>query len=808
MKYKALAAAIMLVTANASALEGIILNNAGEPVEGAKIRTTTSLKTVLTNNQGKFEVDDNVDELHITAPNYSHKIVHLHEQNTNTLVIKLSASVIEQVDVIGIPMHASIIESAIPVAVLSGDALRNQQASTLGDSLERLPGVTTSFHGNVASTPVIRGLSGPRVLITQNSLDVSDVSRVGPDHAVASEVSTAQQIEVLRGPATLFYGSGAIGGVVNIVDERVPNDSETRGEILASHDTVNNQNLGSFNVTTGNQSWAFYADGFWRDSDNYDVPVVPEQESHDDEHDDGEDSHSEETFVANSAEQSSGFTLGTSYLMDNGFVGVAIENLNKEYGIPDHSHGGDEHEEEGEEEEVYADLEQERFQLQSELAIDSSWLRRINTRAAYTDYTHTEFEDGNPGTTFSNQTSELRIDLLHQEWAHWKGGFNIHYKRSDFAAEGEEAFTPPSTSKTIAVAIMEERHIGDVLLQFGARAERVTINANNVLLPPLEAHEHEGEEEEHEEEGHSDEEIRVFSVDNEFTPISVSLGAVWDFKPGYNVGIALSHAQRAPSASELFSFGPHIGTRTYEIGALFDLETEDGEPHFDISEQDVRLETSNNIDLTFRKHEGDLGIILNVYFNKIDDYYYQENTGLFAESGHAHEDEEEEGHSHVEDEAEDDEHADELPVFLFKHEDAEFYGFEAQLIWKLNNQWKTTFFSDFVHAEISNGEPLPRTPPMRFGSDIDFSYENIKANLSWIHYTEQDKIASFETKTDGYNMIDASVSYKLPSKSIDLSFFLKAENLTDTEARVHTSFIKDLAPKPGRNFSFGIRGSF
>ncbi len=808
MKYKALAAAIMLATTNANALEGKVVDSSGAPIAGAKIKTPVSNNDVLTDENGLFEVPDDADEVHITAPDYSHRIVHLHDHGDEALVITLSSTVIEQVDIIGLPIHASVIESAMPVAVLSGEALRNQQAATLGDTLERQPGVNTSFHGNVASTPVIRGLSGPRVLITQNSLDVSDVSRVGPDHAVASEVSTAQQVEILRGPATLFYGSGAIGGVVNVVDKRVPTDSEKSGEVLVSHDTVNSQNLGSFNATAGTQSWAIYADAYWRNADDYEVPVAPEQEEHDDDHD---EEHADEYIVTNSAEESRGLTLGTSYLLDNGFIGVAVERMDREYGVPGHSHEGHDHDAEEGEAQVYSDLEQDRYQLQSELTIDSAWLRAINTRAAYTDYTHIEFENNEAGTTFSNQTSELRLDIFHQEWEHWKGGVNLHYKRSEVSAEGEEAFTPPSTAETFAIALMEERHMGNVLLQFGARVERVTLDADEVLLPSIELHAHDGEEgieDEHDHEGEHDEgETRVYSVAQEFTPVSVSLGAVWDFTPGYNLGLALSHAQRAPSASELLSFGPHIGTRTYEVGALFDLHHEDDEAHFELSDQDIRLETSNNIDLTFRKHEGNLGIILNAFFNKVDDYYFQNDTGHFAESGHDHEDEHD--HDHDADmDADEDEHAGELPIFLFTYEDAEFYGLEAQLIWKLNNNWQSTFFSDFVHAELYDGRYLPRTPPFRFGTDIDYTYNRLTANVNWTHYAKQDKVAALETVTDGYNMLDASVTYHLPLSTVDLSLFVKAENLTDTEARVHTSFIKDVAPRPGRNFSVGIRGTF
>lgn len=788
MKTSILAATIALATVNAHALEGTVINTKGEPIAGAKIETTAGGEKIISNTAGKFEVADGTAEVHITAPGYSHRIVHLHEQNGEPLVVRLANTVIEQVDVIGLPIHASIIESAMPVAVLRGETLRNQQAATLGDTLERQPGVNTNFHGNVASTPVIRGLSGPRVLITQNSLDVSDVSRVGPDHAVASEVSTAQQVEILRGPATLFYGSGAIGGVVNVVDKRVPTDTDTKGEILASYDTVNSQKLTSFNATTGVDNWAFYADGFWRDADNYETPVTANVETDSTE-------HNSSNIVANSAETSSGFTLGTSYLLDNGFVGIAAERLDREYGIPGHSHGA-------EDISVLAELEQNRYQLQSELSIDSTWLKAINTRAAYTDYTHAEIELGDVGTLFSNTTTEVRVDLFHQEWQHWKGGLNLHYKHSDVSAEGEEAFTPPSTSQTFAIALMEEKHIGNVLLQWGGRAERVTISANNVLLPALEAHAHDSEAETG---SHEDGDTRVFEAEHAFTPVSVSLGAVWDFSPGYNVGAALSHAQRAPSASELLSFGPHIGTRSYEIGALFGLHNDGDEMHFELSDEEFTLEKSNNIDLTFRKHEGDVGIILNAFFNKVDDYYYQEATGLFAESGHDHNHDHDHGDTADTDE---ESHEDELPIYLFKHENAEFYGLEAQVIWKLNNQWQSTFFSDFVHAELTDGRYLPRTPPMRVGAEMDYTHNRLSANISWTHYADQTNTAVLETATKGYDLFDASASYRLPTKAMDLAVFIKVENITDTEARVHTSFIKDVAPRPGRNFSVGMRGSF
>jgi len=670
-------------------------------------------------------------------------------------------------------------ESSSPVSVLSGEQLRRQQAATLGDSLEKLPGVNTNFHAKVASTPIIRGLSGPRVLITQNGLDVSDVSRVGPDHSVASEASTAKQIEVLRGPATLFYGSGAIGGVVNVVDNRVPTDSTTRGEWNLEHNSVDNQKVASFNATTGTDSFAFYADAFWREADDY-------------------EEHSSDYTVANSNEESDGFTLGTSYLFDQGFVGIAVEQFNRQYGIPGHTHGGEE--EHSAEESVYANLEQTKVQLLGEYNLDNKWLNRVNLRAGFTDYEHAEIEHGAVGTTFENETNELRVDLMHNPFAQWNGGLSFHYKHSDVEAQGSEAFTPPSQTQSFAIALMEEKHFGDFLVQLGGRVERVTIDADNVLLPNIDAHAHDdtGVHDDHAHEEHAGN-TRVFDVEQEFTPVSLSTGVVWDFAPSYNLGLSVSRSERAPSVSELLSFGPHIGTGTYEVGALFDIH-EDG--HFGLSEQALDLETANNIDLTFRKTQGDIGFILNAFYNQVDNYYYQIDTGLYAESGHDHGDE----HNH--DHGDEHDHSSELPVYLFKTDDVILHGFEAQVAWQLTDEFKVDLFSDYVRARLKDGGDLPRTPPLRFGTEFSYQTNKLSAHLHVTRYQEQDRTAPEETTTNGYTILDASVSYDLSVLNQDVSVYLRGTNLTDTEARVHSSFLKNIAPRPGRSFALGIRGYF
>ncbi|MEO9944349.1 TonB-dependent receptor [Paraglaciecola sp.] len=789
----------------AQSLEGLVENNSGKAVSGALVRVEGTNLNAVTGKDGRFVIDDlsiGNNEFHISVSGYAHlhKDIVFSEDESKTITLTLTRSPIEVIDVVATPIHMSVMESAAPVSVLAGEALRRQQAATIGDSLEKLPGVQSNFHGNVASTPIIRGLSGPRVLIAQNGLDVSDVSRVGPDHSVAAEASTSQQIEVLRGPATLFYGSGAIGGVVNVADGRVPTDSATRGEWLLENSSVNDQKLASFNVTTGTESFGFYADGYWRKSNDYEVPVDPDSD-----HDEDDEDHEEHDFVVeNSAEESNGITLGASYLFDKGFLGIAVEQFNREYGIPGHTHGDEEehdHDEEEEEESVFADLEQTRVQLLGEFNADGEWIKKINFRGGFTDYEHAEVENSEVGTLFENQTSEIKLDFIHSTFADWNGGISFHFKNSDVAAQGEEAFTPPSKAQTFALAIMEEKHIGEVLVQFGGRIEQVTLEADNVLLPTLETH-HEDEEEDDHDHDHDDETsiTRVFAVDHEFTPVSLSAGLVWDFTEGYNLGLSVSRSQRAPSAAELLSFGPHIGTGNYEVGALFALYETEHEAYIGLSDEKIDLETANNIDLTFRKTEGDIAFVFNAFYNQVDNYYYQTSTGLSAESGH--------DHDHGDEETEEESSEELLPVYIFETDDVILHGFEAQVAWQVTHVFKATFFSDYVRARLKDGGNLPRTPPLRLGTQFSYENESLSAHLDITRYDTQDRITSDETVTDGYTLVDASVSYDIPVFNQDIALYLKGSNLTNTEARVHSSFIKDVAPRPGRNIAVGVRGYF
>jgi iron complex outermembrane receptor protein len=781
----------------AQKISGKIIKENGESLQKVKVANSVDKQVVFTDNQGRFTLDnvsEGTVELHISEKNYSHvsQRVVVKDQDISNIVIELNPTVMDIIDVYATPFHASAIESAIPINVLSSDELRLKQASTLGETLKNEIGVHSTYYGPVASSPIIRGLDGPRVLITQNGLDAGDASRVGPDHVVASETSTATQIEVLRGPATLFYGSGAIGGVVNVVDNRIPTSTDTEFEWLLQHSSVAKEDQASISMQTGKGNAAFHLDGFWRESDDYKIPGAAElvhddheEDEHEEDEHDEHDEHDEENealgTLANSASKSQGFTLGTSYLFDNGYAGISYGYMTRQYGIPGHGHHEEEHEgehegeheeeheeehegehegehEEEHEEGVFADMKQQRIQLLSELNFSEQFINRLRVKLAYTDYQHQEIEDGGIGTQFDNNSTEARVDLYHRDVYGFKGALSFHYKDSDFKAIGEEAFSPPSTTETLAFAWLEEKHVSEqVLLQFGSRVEQVSINVDSPEL--------------------------VMFSQQDFTPVSASLGMVWDFTQGYNLGSSIAYSERAPSAAELFSYGPHIGTNAFEVGALYDIiEQSNGEFEVIAAQQPAILETSLNLDLTLRKFNGDFGFVFSGFYNQIDNFYYQQDTGLTAAEGE-----------------------EELPVLVFRQDDLEMYGIEAEFIYQVSDSLKTTVFTDVIHTKLANGGYLPRIPPMRLGLVVNYQADAFAGELSISHYFDQTDVGELETATDGYTMLDANFNYYLDS---DMVLFLKGQNLTNEDARVHSSFLKNVSPLPGRGLTLGIRGYF
>ncbi len=799
-------AGLIVAPVYATTVTGKVTDTSGQPVAGAEVKIEGTRRVAYTDNDGVYRFDDVKQphiHLHVYSANYIHGDNDLGDVTSDQQVdFVLQPSSVENIVVTANALQSSVLESVTPVTVIGAEKLRKIEAPTLGETLKNAPGVHSTYFGPVSSSPVIRGNDGPRVKVVQNGLDVSDVSRVGPDHNVATTLSSATQVEVLRGPATLQYGSGAIGGVVNVVDKRIPQYQidGVEGEAETSYSTVNEGSYTRADITGGSGNIVWHVDGFYRDTDNTDIPGYASIDPDEDE---------PNGVLESSAMETRDIVAGLSYVAEEGYLGFAVEQLDNKYGVPGHSHGhAEEHDEDESDEEhaehsaegVLLDVDMTRYQAAGEWHSPVRGLTNVKFAAAYTDYQHAEIEDGEPGTVFTNESSDIRLSAFHEEVNGWHGVFGLQFNHSDYNAVGEEAFTPANTTSSYAVYIVEQKNVGDVTFELGGRLERTTLDADTSEVE-LEVHheEHDDEEhdEEHEGEEHEEHAVAFTFPDYDFTSFSLSAGANWEYQEGHSIAVTLSRSERAPSQQELFSAGQHLATQSYEVGLVFDM---DEEGHIGENLKSVKEEVSTNLDITFRKFTGSWGYSASFFYNQADDYVYQTSTGLIALS--EHEDHEEEALEEHE------EHSEEgLPVYYFQQADADIWGFEAETYVDLTDTLRLTVFGDYIRAEIEGGN-LPRTPPMRLGSELSYVNDGLSADVGFTWYDSQNDVASYETSTDGYTLVNASIQYEFGAQGIDWVLFARGENLTDEEARVHTSFLKDQAPLPGRNFTMGVRALF
>lgn len=805
---------------NAATITGTVTNTQGQPVADAEVTIEGTNLVAFTQEDGSYRFE-NIDPSHVHLHVYSTQYVHGDKDagkipDTYVADFVLKPSSIENIVVHANSLQTSVLESVTPVSVLNAETLRKKQAPTLGETLKNTPGVHATYFGPVASSPIIRGTDGPRVKIVQNGLDVSDASRIGPDHNVAVDVASAQQVEVLRGPATLQYGSGAIGGVVNVVDNRIPTyvPEEVEGEAEVRYETAGEELFGKIDLTGGAGKFAWHVDAFDRDTDDYNIPGFAEEEPHEDD---------ESGTLEGSAINTSNIAGGISYVDDAGYIGFSMQQLENFYGVPGHGHAEEEEEHEGEEEEeaVNLDVDMERYQLAGELFSPFEGISSIQFKAAYTDYEHVEIEGDEIGTIFTNETTEGRLNFHHEDIGGWHGVIGLHFNNVEFSAVGEEAYTPPNETDSYALYILEEKRFDNVTVQLGGRIERTELEADpfSIEFELFEEHhddedEHHDDEDGHEEDEHGHEEDEHGHEEDEhaeetfviaeqsFTSVSLSAGLNWEYTPGYSLAVSVARSERAPSHQELFSAGNHISTQTYDLGLLYTLDDE----HVELSDKSVEEEVSTNIDVTWRKFTGDWSFTASVFYNQVDDYIFQANTGLLTvaeEHGHGEEEEElEEEHGHEEEELEAG-----FPVFRFFQEDADIYGFEFETNYKVNDIWQVSLFGDYIKAEVDSDD-LPRIPPLRLGTEFSFEADNWYGDLEIVWYDEQDDISEFETITDSYTMVNLSLNYQHQTDSLDWTFFTRLTNLTDEEGRVHSSFLKDRAPLPGRGLTMGVRATF
>jgi iron complex outermembrane receptor protein len=661
---------------------------------------------------------------------------------------------LEEIVVTADPLSAYDAHLARPAKVLDEHTLRDKDIRSIGEAVADTPGVSAADFGPAVGRPVIRGLTGARVRVLEDGIGTMDVSTISQDHAVAAEPVFAEQIEIFRGPATLLYGSGASGGFVNIVDKRIPSMMPDRlhGEAYGHYDSVADGWLGAFNATGPLGDYvAVHLELMQRDTDDYDIPgfseTVPDEDA-------------TAGVLDNSDVDTEQVTGGASFVGERGFIGLSVGAFANNYGVP-----GAHREEEGAgaEEEAEAgvriDQEQTRFDLKGELHDPLAGLRLIRTRWGYNDHTHIELEGGGEiGARLDNKEWEGRIEAVHDRLGPWDGVIGVQLQNRDFTSRGVEAFVPPSEQVSHAIFIFEKADIGHFHIDAGIRYERTESSAPD---------RHAG-----------------------FDAFSISGAAGYEYAEGYEIGLSLTRAERAPAIEELFSAGPHLATNSFEIGG-----------------PDLNRELSINVDAYWRKTGGRFTFAANVFFNAVDDFIFLlEND----RNGDGAADRVEPDFLDTGEIVTDD---DELLLVNHTQDNAWFYGFEAELGATLLNDERGTLsgrvWTDYVRGKLDGNRNLPRITPMRAGFDLDYAWRNIDAGLNLTHAFEQDDLAALETGTDGYTMLNAHVGCTVAlGHGAEARLFLRGVNLLNAEARRHTSFLKDRAPLPGRSMMAGARITF
>ena len=329
-------------------------------------------------------------------------------------------------------LRATVEDIVQPVEVLSGDELQRQLSSSIGETIAKQPGVTGTYFGPNASRPVIRGMSGERVQMLEDSIGALDVSSLSEDHAVSIEDALAKQIEIVKGPATLLYGSGAVGGIVNVLTNRIPEKvpakpfgglAELRGDTALSERSA----VGALELGAG--AFAVHLDGYDRSTDDVEIPDYAFSRRLREELRAGDpDALLPRGRILNSDSKSKGGALGTSLVGDSGFAGLSVSGFDTNYGVP--LAPGEDPAIDG----ARIDMQQTRYDFKAEVDGNQDWLERIRLRASHNDYEHKELEaDGAVGTQFNQKGLEARAALDHR-FASLQGSAGVQYRRLDFAA--------------------------------------------------------------------------------------------------------------------------------------------------------------------------------------------------------------------------------------------------------------------------------------------------------------------------------------------------------------------------------------
>ncbi|MFA6140829.1 MAG: TonB-dependent receptor [Hyphomicrobium sp.] len=623
-------------------------------------------------------------------------------------------------------------DAFVSVTVATERDLHETGGATITDTLQTKPGITGSNFAAGANRPIIRGLDNYRVRVQEDGIGTHDVSALSEDHAVPIDPNAADRVEVVRGPATLRYGSQAIGGVVSAENDRIP-DAIPRGgiagEVFGGYSSVDEGKDGGFKVTAGGAGFAVHADGYRRDADDYDTPQ----------------GRQENTFV-----KSNGGSVGLSRIWDDGFVGVAYSRFESLYGIPGT---------EAVEENSRISMVQDKVLAKGEWRPHAAGIEAARFWFGASDYAHNELVDeGDVGSRFTNKEQEGRVEVQHVPVAtslgelHGAAGVQIgHRELTALSFEGGDSLLEPNTTHTTAGFIFEElqatRHLR---FQGAARIERSHVEGSTF-------------------EDIADPGLGLAAFDKSYTPVSASIGTLYELPMNVVARLTAQYVERAPDAGELFSKGVHEATGTFEIG-----------------DPNLAKEKARTVEIGLKRSEGAFRFDTSAYYTVFDGFIFKELTGEMCD-----------------DELSTCGSGSELKQVIFQQRDATFYGvelageYDVARVWR--GIWGISGQYDFVRAEFSDGENVPRIPPHRLGGGVYYRDMNWAAAVSLLHAFNQDEIGFGETPTAGYTLLGATVSYTMPATATrpEVTVGLKGDNLLNDDVRNAVSFKKDEVLEPG-----------
>ncbi|MDD2760706.1 MAG: TonB-dependent receptor [Methylomonas sp.] len=645
------------------------------------------------------------------------------------------------------PLQLKPSETAMPVTVLSDDELRMKTGHSIGDTLKNELGISSQSFGPGVGTPVIRGQAGPRIRVLSNGIGSNDVSAISPDHATSVEPLLADRIEVLRGPATLLYGSGAMGGVVNVIDNRIPGsqfDKLVGAALEQRFDSTSDETSTTMKVEGGQGNLAYHLDGVYRHRNNLDVGgrgidvtnvaiTDPSLEVVDNPY----------GYLNNTGAEAISGSAGLSWVDDFGFAGASINNINNNYGIAPDGTG---------EETVRIAMRQSKYDFKSELNNPFNFAKSIKTRLGYTDYEHTEIANGEPGAFFTNQTYEGRLEMNHQDIGPLRGAVGFQAQASDFNAIEKltgDSIVPRSDITSYGVFGVESFDIGPVTYQLGTRVEQTDIRPDGMN-------------------GLS------------YTPVSASASALWKLDNRNSLNLAITRSSRAPQVQELLANGFHDATRSFEVGSL-----------------DLKEETSYNLDLGYRFKTDWLRAEFDLFHNWASDYITQQRSGDYVD---------EDGTDLCAPDCTIPVVISSQQDAIFKGYEAKLI---MPMMENHFGLVELTLFSDYTRGEFVNGGDVPRMPPLRYGLQLDYNQDKLYSYLRLTRADDQPHAGDFETSTAGYFLLNVGVNYQLKAyQDAKFMVFAKGNNLLNENIRNATSYLRNFAPEAGRGAEVGFRLSY